>query len=275
MSIDGRSIAAEILMDVKKRMQRLGVTPVVRAVTCAPSPATLSYLRIKSARASDAGMRLEVVTMSQDATEEELINAVSMPGAHAVIVQLPLPSRLDAARVVNAIPVAQDADVLSAEAYQKYQMGGVRPPVVEAVAEILTRTNTPVAGRTAVVVGQGKLVGLPVAEFLEQTGALVHILTRDSEDMSALLTADIVVSGAGSPHLITPEMVQEGVVLIDAGTSESGGALVGDMDPACTDKAGVFTPVPGGVGPVAVACLFRNVAELLERPLQETEKAVH
>ncbi len=128
-------------------------------------------------------------------------------------------------------------------------------------------------GKTPVL--EFKLVGQPVAEFLEREGAVVHRLTLDSVDMSPLRTADIVVSGAGSPHLITPEMVREGVMLIDAGTSESGGALVGDINPACEEKASVFTPVPGGVGPIAVACLFRNVVELLERPLQEAEKAVH
>ena len=220
-------------------------------------------------------MTLEVVTMNEDATEEELISAVTAPGAHAVIVQLPLPAQFDTARVVNAIPVGQDADVLSVHAYEQFREGGVRPPVVEAVAEILTRTGTVMQGSNVVVVGQGKLVGQPVAEFLEREGAVVHRLTLDSVDMSPLRTADIVVSGAGSPHLITPEMVREGVMLIDAGTSESGGALVGDINPACEEKASVFTPVPGGVGPIAVACLFRNVVELLERPLQEAEKAVH
>ncbi len=265
MKIDGRVIAAEILNDTKARVERLGMSPVVRAITCAPSPATLSYLRIKSARASDAGMTLEVVTMSEDATEEELISAVTAPGAHAVIVQLPLPPQFDAARVVNAIPVEQDADVLSVQAYKEFKDGGIRPPVVEAIVEVLARAGVGVAGSKAVVVGQGKLVGQPVAEFLEGEGAVVHRLTLDSVDMSPLGAADIVVSGAGSPHLITPELVRDDVVLIDAGTSESGGALVGDIDPECEEKASVFTPVPGGVGPIAVACLFRNVVALLER----------
>ena len=89
-------------------------------------------------------------------------------------------------------------------------------------------------------------------------------------DAHALLqSADIIVSGAGSPDLINPEDIKEGVVLIDAGTSEQGGQVVGDASPACAQKASVFTPVPGGMGPVAVACLFRNAVTLLERSLQE------
>jgi methylenetetrahydrofolate dehydrogenase (NADP+)/methenyltetrahydrofolate cyclohydrolase len=88
-------------------------------------------------------------------------------------------------------------------------------------------------------------------------------MTKESSDFSILKSADIVVSGAGVPHLIKPEMLRQGVVLIDAGTSESDGALAGDADPACAEVASVFTPVPGGVGPIAVACLFRNVLRLL------------
>jgi methylenetetrahydrofolate dehydrogenase (NADP+)/methenyltetrahydrofolate cyclohydrolase len=91
-------------------------------------------------------------------------------------------------------------------------------------------------------------------------------VTLESGDLSASLRgADLIVSGAGSPHLVKPDMLKEGVVLIDAGTSESGGAIVGDADPACADKCSLFTPVPGGVGPLAVACLFDNVVTLAER----------
>jgi methylenetetrahydrofolate dehydrogenase (NADP+)/methenyltetrahydrofolate cyclohydrolase len=91
-------------------------------------------------------------------------------------------------------------------------------------------------------------------------------VTSKSDDLSALLgAADIIVSGAGSPHLITPDLLKEGVVLIDAGTSESGGVIAGDADPSCASKCSLFTPVPGGVGPLAVACLFENAVTLVER----------
>ena len=110
--------------------------------------------------------------------------------------------------------------------------------------------------------------------LLRALGAEVSVVTKESGDLSLLTDADIVISGAGVPGLIRPEHLKEGVVLIDAGTSESGGAIVGDADPACAEVASVFTPVPGGVGPVAVACLFRNVAALLGSPLQEPAKGV-
>ena len=109
------------------------------------------------------------------------------------------------------------------------------------------------------------MVGQPAAVWLEEMGADIFVLTRKSESLAELANADIVVLGAGSPHLVKPEMLKKGVVLIDAGTSESDGAIVGDADPACAEVANVFTPVPRGIGPIAVACLFQNAGELALR----------
>lgn len=268
MIVDGRRIASEILAEVRAQVTR---TVTVRAVVVAPTPATDSYLSIKAARAEEAGMHLEIVRLLEEATTEEVVEAVIRAGCDAVIVQLPLPEHLDQKRILDAIPEERDADVLSTKAYTRFlsdEAGAVLPPVVESVKEILERAKVFPAGKGVVVVGQGRLVGKPVREWLVNQGAEVAVITREAGDLSLLKEASIVVTGAGSPGLITPEHLSEGVVLIDAGTSEQGGAIVGDADPACASIASVFTPVPGGVGPIAVACLFRNVSLLLERPLQ-------
>jgi methylenetetrahydrofolate dehydrogenase (NADP+) / methenyltetrahydrofolate cyclohydrolase len=265
MSIDGRAIASELLAKVKNDVERLGRELVVRAVVSEPSPATESYLRIKSERAKDAGMRLDIVRVPDGASIETIIEAVTAPGADSIIVQLPLPQGIESARVVNTIPVALDADVLSQSAYQRFanmERGALLPPVAGAISEILERAHVTPSGKRAVIVGSGRLVGQPAALWLASQGAHVEIVTRDTGDLSMLTGADIVVTGAGSPGLVKPEHLKEGVVLIDAGTSESGGAIVGDADPACAEKASVFTPVPGGVGPIAVAYLFKNAAQL-------------
>lgn len=268
MIIDGRQLATDILNEVRGSVSR---TVIVRAIVVAPSPATESYLSIKSARAEEAGMHLEVVRLNEGATPEDITEWVASPGCDAVIVQLPLPSRFDTKSILDAIPVERDADVLSAASYEAFRegrAGALLPPVVCAVREILARANLSPEGKRAVVVGQGRLVGEPAAAWLRNQGASVEVITRESGDLSLLKDAEIVVSGAGAPGLIKPEHLMRGVALIDAGTSESGGAIVGDADPACVSVAGVFTPVPGGVGPLAVACLFRNVAELLASPLR-------
>ncbi|HEY4489389.1 MAG TPA: bifunctional 5,10-methylenetetrahydrofolate dehydrogenase/5,10-methenyltetrahydrofolate cyclohydrolase [Candidatus Paceibacterota bacterium] len=266
MIVDGNNIASDILRSVRAELGEQ--EPVVRAVVMAPTAVTESYLRIKTEKAREAGMRLELVRIESEASKEEIIHKIGLPGADAVIVQLPLPANIDEQSVLNAIPLEKDADALSSLAYGRFlnnEKGALLPPVACAVAEILSRAGVQVAGKRTVVVGNGKLVGAPVAAWLAREGADVIILTQGTfENKKAFLKdAELVVSGAGSPHFITPDLLQKGVLLIDAGTSESDGAIVGDFDPACAEIASLYTPVPGGVGPIAVACLFKNVAELI------------
>ncbi len=267
MILDGRALAKAILAQVKARAAVLPSAPRIVAIVTSETPATKSYLSIKEKRAADAGCALDTVRLSEDASTESLIAAVLAAHADAIIVQLPLPESVVEADVCNAIPPSKDADVLSATARAAFENtdGALLPPVVGAVRKILEFGNVNIAGKRAVVIGAGFLVGAPVAKWLARQGAAVEVVTKESGDLSATLrAADIVVSGAGAPHLITPDLLKEGVVLIDAGTSESGGAIVGDADPACAEKCALFTPVPGGVGPVAVAKLFENVVVLAE-----------
>jgi 5,10-methylene-tetrahydrofolate dehydrogenase/methenyl tetrahydrofolate cyclohydrolase len=223
-------------------------------------------------------MRMEVVRVADDATTQEVIDAVCQPGADAVIVQLPLPDSLDQATILESIPIEKDADVLSVRAYHAFEHAeadALMPPVAAAVAEICESAGVEVANKKALVVGNGRLVGQPVWQWLHHAGADVLTVTRETQDTLPLLlpNMDIVITGTGSPGLIKPEHLKQGVVLIDAGTSESEGAIVGDADPSCADIASVFTPVPGGVGPVAVACLFRNAAILAHRALLTNSEA--
>jgi methylenetetrahydrofolate dehydrogenase (NADP+)/methenyltetrahydrofolate cyclohydrolase len=266
--VDGRAIASDIVAKAKRDIASLGRELVVRAVVMSPTGATDSYLRMKSARAEDAGMRMEVVRIADDATDQDVMAAVQAPGADAVIVQLPLPPSITTSLILDEIPLEKDADVLSRAAYENFtyqKEGAILPPVVAAIKEVLARGGVEIAGKRAVILGSGKLVGQPAAVWLEEMGADIAVLTRKSESLAELAHADIVILGAGSPHLVKPDMLKKGVVLIDAGTSESSGAIVGDADPACAEVASLFTPVPGGMGPIAVACLFQNAAELALR----------
>lgn len=252
MIIDGRALARDILARAKARAQKLARPPRVVAIVGNKTPATLSYLKIKGLRAVDAGCIFE--TRSFGASYDD---------ADAVILQLPVPEGMNQKELCDAIPVEKDADVLSSVARAE---GRLLPPVVGAVKKILEFGKIEVKGKKAVVIGNGWLVGDPCAKWLAQQGTDVIVLTSKSDNFAAALrAADIIVSGAGSPHLIKPEMLKQSVVLIDAGTSESNGTLAGDADPACVEKCALFTPVPGGVGPLAVACLFANVVTLAER----------
>jgi len=259
MIIDGRALASEVLMDAKLRAEALHRRPNV-LVYVAPeeTAATRSYLKIKARSADAAGCDFE-----------ETQSLISSSRADAIIVQLPLPSEMNQEEVLNSIPLHQDADVLSRAAREKFEQGAVDallPPVVAAVREIFMQNDVDPRRKKAVVIGAGFLVGAPCATWLKQQGADVVIVTKESGTLtSALKEADIIISGAGSPHLIKPDMLKQNVVLIDAGTSESNGEVVGDADPACAEKCLLFTPVPGGVGPLAVACLFENAVTLAAR----------
>ncbi len=271
MIVDGTAIATEALARTGARAEKLPRAPYVVAIAANESAATRSYLAVKERRAAEAGCALEVRRFPAAVTEDELIAAVSETDADAVLVQLPLPEGIDTQRVCDAIPLEKDADVLSRAARASFERGdedALLPPVIAAIAEVLERYGIDARGKRAVVVGQGFLVGAPAAHWLERVGTEVTRVTIDTpkEDASAALrAADIVVSGAGSPHLITGDLLKEGVVLIDAGTSELGGRAVGDADPACAERCALFTPVPGGIGPIAVAKLFENAVFLAER----------
>jgi methylenetetrahydrofolate dehydrogenase (NADP+) / methenyltetrahydrofolate cyclohydrolase len=250
MIVDGKKIAQEILERTKARAAALPRPPRVIAVVSHETAATRSYLAIKLKRAAEAGCDFEVRALGVDTSD-----------ADAIIVQLPLMGGIDTQAVLNAIPIEKDADVLSQAARAQ---GTLLPPVVAAIREIFIRNGVEPRGKKAVVIGRGWLVGAPAAAWLKAQGATVEVLTSQTQSMTALATADIIVSGAGVPHFIKPAMIKDGAVLIDAGTSESGGTIVGDADPAGAPKCSVFTPVPGGVGPIAVACLFENAVTLTE-----------
>jgi len=253
MTIDGRAIASEILKEVETSLS--GRRPLVRIIVMQPSPATESYLRIKEARAYEAGIDIQLIRMEDDASTDDLVHKIGLGGADAIVIQLPLPPHVDTEKVLAAIPSGKDADVLGS--------GKLIPPVAGAVKEILMRAHVEVSKKKVVVVGQGRLVGVPVLSLVKTMGADAISIDKDTHNPETILKeADIIVSGAGQPHFIKSDMVKEGAVLIDAGTSELEGAVVGDFDPDCAQKASVFTPVPGGVGPVAVAMLLKNVADL-------------
>jgi methylenetetrahydrofolate dehydrogenase (NADP+)/methenyltetrahydrofolate cyclohydrolase len=130
---------------------------------------------------------------------------------------------------------------------------------------VLHRHGYALAGRNVLVIGEGHLVGEPAAIWAAQLGANVTTVNASTVDMrDKLLTADVIISGAGVPGLVTPDMVKDGVILLDAGTSESEGVLKGDIDPLCADKAALYTPTPGGIGPITVAKVFENLVILAE-----------
>lgn len=260
MIVDGRNISKEILAQLSEK--RSAFAPVMRlgVLMGGGDAATESYVRIKEKVAD----QLQVVVVRELIQPEDSLEKVQRSlerlsrTCEGVVIQLPLPAHISVDALLKLLPPEKDIDALNTETAH------VHAPVAAAALEILRRFNVEIAGKKAVVVGEGQLVGKPCAQMLRERGAIVSVVSLEKGSLEELIDADIVVSGAGSPNLIQPEMLKKGCALIDAGTSEQGGKLAGDASPACAEVAGVFTPVPGGVGPVAVTMLFKNLFDLAE-----------
>lgn len=229
-------------------------------------PAIESFIKMKMRVAEQLGIEATIVQKEVADTAEAIaaLGEIIEQEYDGIVVQLPLPSHFDTDLILDSIPTESDIDMLSEDSKAKYRKATTErtAPVAAAIQEILWTEKIILLGKKIVVLGKGRLVGEPVTMLLDRQElpyTTIDIDTPDDVRLHALQEADVIISGTGTPHSITPDMIKEGVVLIDAGTSEQKGKLVGDIDPACADKAALYTPVPGGVGPITVACLFRNL----------------
>ena len=269
MLIDGKKIALDIQEKLKQEINALKLkkAPELSVISVGKNHATEIFIRQKKKFGESIGISVTEHTLNKDAATEEIIEKVQnlKDKKGGIIIQLPLPDHIDKIAVLNSVPVSHDVDVLSEESFELYKKDKLKilPPVVGTIKEILLRHNISTKNKNVVIVGKGRLVGKPSAIWFEKHQGNVSVIGRSTKDAQPLLRgADIIVSGAGNPHFITPDMTKDGVVILDAGASESEGKLVGDVDPACAKKASIFTPVPGGIGPVTIAILFRNLLEL-------------
>lgn len=272
MLIDGKAIAKEIEVRLTDICATFLVKPTLAIVVVGDDPVIESFVRIKKKVGERIGVVVAEYCFSKEVSGEELIHAIKKLGAdpavHGIIIQLPIPDTLDVQAVLNAVPLSKDVDVLASDSVAAFRRGDAKilPPVAGAIQEILERAQVNVSGKEVLVLGHGRLVGAPAALLLRHNLAHVTVIDKPVADLSThVRESDIIISGVGSPNLITPQMLKEGVVLIDAGTSEEGGKIVGDADPRCADVASVFTPVPGGVGPLTVVMLFKNLLALTRR----------
>lgn len=259
MIIDGKAIAERIYVGLEQRSEK----PRLGIVVVGNDPVIDSFVRIKRRNAERLGIPLVERRLDIQSTQEQVIDTVHalVLETDGVIVQLPVPVHINTDAILHEIPLSHDVDGLSTQEGKRH----VFAPVAESIAEILKQYAIDVAEKKIVVVGNGRLVGTPSAAMLRMMGGDVTVVTREQQNADAIANADIVVLGAGDPHFLKPGMIKEGCVLLDAGTSESAGKVVGDADPTCAEKCTIFTSVPGGIGPIAVAMIFKNLYTLAER----------
>ena len=269
MLIDGKTIAREIGERIQSEIVSRGINLTLLVVQVGEDPASTSFIKMKRAFAERVGIGVILEQLPESVSTGELVRLIEKANTDkkvsGIIVQLPLPAGVKTREVLDAIAPIKDPDLLSSEAQARFAAGEseVLPPVVAAVSQIFDNYQVVIDLADIAIVGYGQLVGQPVGKWLHNMGIDFALVTEENENPEAILSkADIIISGVGKPGLVRPHMIKDDTVLIDAGTSEMGGVMKGDADSRCAEKASLMTPVPGGVGPIAVAKLFENLLEL-------------
>ncbi len=265
--IDGRKIRDELLQEIKTEVEKLPFVPVFCDILVGDDPVSASYVRIKAKTAESVGIKFRTAEFPSGVTTEELIAEIEalnrVPHMCGIIIQLPLPSHIDTPRVLDAIDPSLDVDCLGSRAQALFYRNTpiFSFPTACACMYILDKNIADFSDKKIVVLGQGMLVGRPMEHLLRSRGLDVNVITQSTEQKVEILhEADIIISAIGKANFITYDMIHEGVCIIDAGTSEDNGTVVGDVDgESVNGVAGMITPSPGGVGPVTVAMLLSNV----------------
>lgn len=284
--INCRQIKTDILENIKKDVLTLPFDPVFCDILVGSDVVSQKYVDIKARTAQSVGMKFKAASFKEDATTADLVEEIErlnkVPYICGIIVQLPLPIHIDRQTVLDAIAPGLDVDCLGAinnelfyqENHSDNQLGY---PTALACIRILDSLNLNLENKSIVVLGQGTLVGRPVAHLLEMRGLTVIRVDKNTVNIAEILKdADVIISGIGRAKFITASMIKEGVVIIDAGTSEEDGAIVGDLDIESVEGLASFvTSSPGGVGPVTVAMLLENVLKVGKERAAKNLEAKH
>lgn len=276
--IDGKSFAAEIREQVAGHVKRLsqqhGITPGLAVVLVGEDPASQVYVRSKGKQTVEVGMRSFEHKLSEETSEAELLSLIDTlnrdPDVHGILVQLPLPGHLDEDLVINAIDPAKDVDgfhILNVGLLGTGQKSMV-PCTPLGCLMMLRKQYGSLSGLDAVVIGRSNIVGKPMAQLLLKDSCTVTIAHSRTKDLPEVVRrADIVVAAVGRPEMVPGDWIKPGATVIDVGINridapekgEGKTRLVGDCDfESCAEVAGAITPVPGGVGPMTIACLLAN-----------------
>lgn len=267
--IDGRKIADEIQAELEKAIERMGKTPGLAIVMVGEDPASQVYTRIKKKAAEKLGIKCEHIKLPAEASEGEVIKTVERlnndNSIHGIIVQLPLPKGLDEKKILATILPEKDVDCLHPANVGKLLQGdeSLTPCTPHGIMVMLEKEGIELDGKNVTVIGRSNIVGRPVAIMAVNRSATVTICHSHTKDLAAeTRKADVLIVAAGKPKLVTKDMVKPGATVIDVGVNRVGGKLCGDVDfEAVKEVAGAITPVPGGVGPMTVTMLMKNVVE--------------
>lgn len=273
--IDGKKIASQILEEVRAEVSELlsrGMTPKLSVILVGDDPASVLYARSKERTCRKSGIDYELLTFAEDVREETVLEELRELSAdkscHGIMVELPLPRHMDKERIMMAIDPVKDVDGINP--INRGQMftkkSGLFPVTPQSCIEIMKRSGITIEGKNVCLIGRGDTVGKPLIFLLLNENATVTVCHTRTRDLSFhTKKADIIVAAAGKPGLVTKDMVNPGVVVVDAGINQVGDKTVGDVDfEGVSEIAEAITPVPGGVGSLTTALLQKNLLRAIE-----------
>jgi len=267
MIINGKQIAKELRAGIAEQVSKLDRKPGLAVILVGDDPASAVYVRNKDNACKEVGFYSEKINKPTNITQAELLAEVDRLNSDdkidGILVQLPLPSHLDANQVIEAINPNKDVDGFHSENIGKLMQNKayLRPCTPKGVMTMLATTGIDLVGKNCVVVGASNIVGRPMAMELLNARATVTICNSKTQDLSGKIKqADVVVAAVGIPKMIQGDWIKSGAIIIDVGINRlDDGSLVGDVDfDAAQQKAEWITPVPGGVGPMTIATLLEN-----------------
>lgn len=265
--IDGKAVAASLRAEVAIRVAQAGFQPGLAVVLVGDDPASAVYVRNKDRAAREAGIAAQTIRLPATTTEAALLATIATlnddQAVDGILVQLPLPPQIDPHRIIAAIDPAKDVDGFHPENVGKLVEGRATliPCTPSGVMKLLAAAGASLRGSRAVVVGRSAIVGKPMASLLLAADATVTITHSRTRDLPAeCRRAEILVAAVGRPELVRGAWIAPDAIVIDVGINRTAeGRLVGDVAFAeCADIASAITPVPGGVGPMTIACLLEN-----------------
>jgi methylenetetrahydrofolate dehydrogenase (NADP+)/methenyltetrahydrofolate cyclohydrolase len=284
MIIDGKQTAADLRIslakDVKILKKEKGITPGLTVILVGEDPASQIYVRNKVKQTEEIGMISQEFKLPNDTSQETLLTKLNElnndPNVHGILVQLPLPKHIDESLIIESISPEKDVDGFHATNSGRL-MNGADDALVPCTPQgciLLAKQHLgeDLSGKHAVVIGRSNIVGKPVAMLLLQEDCTVTIAHSRTKDLAKICReADILVAAVGRPEMIKAEFIKPGATVIDVGinrieTDNGKSRLVGDVDFTQAEAiAGAITPVPGGVGPMTIACLLKNTIEAAKR----------
>ncbi len=263
--MDGRSLAAKLRAQIAEDVAAFGEPVCLATVLVGDDPASHVYVGKKHDASAEAGIESRDHRFPSATPESEILDLLAElnddDGVDGILVQLPLPDHMDEPKVTRSVDPAKDVDGFHPLNAGRLFLGEPLhvPATPLGIMAMLDEYGVDLQGRDAVVIGRSEIVGKPIAMLLLAEHATVTICHSRTADLAEhTRRADVLVAAVGRPGLVTPEMVKPGAAVVDVGVNRTDSGLVGDVDPAVAEVAGLLTPVPGGVGPMTIAMLLRN-----------------